>query len=75
MKGSNTIELNEATMIEAVQHYFETVLFNDGHAPKVEAVEQGLTGKGYESRKCFRIDVVEPEPSAPPDTGTFGAGA
>ena len=39
MKGSNKIELNQATMCAAVQHYFETVVFQPAACPKVEAVD------------------------------------
>lgn len=39
MVGSNVLTLNEATMILALQHYFQTVLFSAGNAPIVNSVK------------------------------------
>jgi hypothetical protein len=36
--GNNRIHLNEATLIIAVQHYFDTVLFKDEQSPLVQSV-------------------------------------
>lgn len=38
MKGSNAVFLNQATMIDAVQHYFDKVLFKEGASPVVSSV-------------------------------------
>ena len=56
MKGSNKIELNQATMCAAVQHYFETVVFQPAACPKVEAVDSVDRTQG-----TFWVKVVEPE--------------
>lgn len=40
MKGNNTLELNEATMIEAVQYWLECQ-FAEGKAPIVKSVTGG----------------------------------
>lgn len=64
MKGSNTLELNEATVIEALQFYFDNVLFADGAAPKVTAIEMTKGGVGYSSVDVFRVSVTEPTPPA-----------
>lgn len=36
--GMNTITLNPATISAAMQHYFDTVVFQDGKAPVVVGV-------------------------------------
>ena len=38
MKGNNEMGINTATMILIVQHYFDTVLFAKGQAPKVNGI-------------------------------------
>jgi hypothetical protein len=38
MIGYNEMNLNPATIMAAVQHYFDTVLFKDGESPKVTGV-------------------------------------
>ena len=39
MKGSNTLELNEATVIEALQYYFDNCLFKHGQTPLVTSIK------------------------------------
>lgn len=38
MEGTNTLELNYATVIAALQHYFDTVVYRDGKSPKVTSI-------------------------------------
>ena len=56
MKGNNTITLNEATMIAAVQHYFDTILFREGAAPKVQRV--AVNSGNYSDQFC--VTTCEP---------------
>jgi hypothetical protein len=56
MKGSNTITLNEATMEEAIQHYFDTVLFKENKSPKVTKV-RGNSNPGF--AYTFEVSVTE----------------
>ena len=58
MIGTNTMSLNEATVIAAMQHYFDTVIFAPGKAPKVTGVTQEGVGGGRE----FRILMIQPQP-------------
>jgi hypothetical protein len=51
MIGNNEISLNEATVIEAIQFYFDTVLF----APKKAPIIAGL----MYSNSLFRFKVSE----------------
>lgn len=39
MRGNNTQSLNEGTMIDIVQHYFDNVLYAPGKSPLVTSVE------------------------------------
>lgn len=52
-KGNNTLELNEATMIIAMQMYFDAT-FKEGLAPQVQSVQQS-SNKGY----VFLIQVSD----------------
>lgn len=54
MKGKNAIVLNGVTVAAALQHYFDTVLFREGQAPKVTGVDQDHNLAG-----AFRISVEE----------------
>ena len=59
MTGENTMELNEATMKRAVQHYFDTVLFRTGNSPTIESVKAPESKYGG----CFAVvlsDAREP---------------
>ena len=51
MTGNNTIDMCPALMAEIVQHYFNTVLFAAGKAPKV-------TGVGH-FNNIFRVTMNE----------------
>ena len=42
--GNNEISLNGATMMAAIQHYFDTVLFAEGKAPTVTSVKGPVGG-------------------------------
>ncbi len=65
MKGNNTMELNSGTMAEIVQHYFDTVLFAAGKAPKVSSVSSSLSG----SVRTFEVKVCDnPASEAPTKT-------
>ncbi len=57
-KGTNQIELNEATMILAIQHYFNCVIFAEGKSPNVVSVKPSSKGYGNQG---FTIEVKEPE--------------
>ena len=57
MKGSNKIELNQATMQEAVQHYFQTVIFREGVCPVVDGVDVADRQMG-----TFTVKLKEAEP-------------
>lgn len=39
MTGKNVMQLNEATLMQMVQHYFDDHLFKDGDAPTVKSVK------------------------------------
>jgi len=47
MKGTNTFELNQTTMIEAMQHYCDTVLFKEGQLQLVTSVCKASQGGGF----------------------------
>lgn len=38
-KGNNSIELNEATLIEALQYWFDNVMFKDNVSPSITSVK------------------------------------
>lgn len=46
MKGNNVMQFNTATMKDAMQHYFNTVLFKEGCSPKVTDVTMGDKSRG-----------------------------
>jgi hypothetical protein len=46
MKGNNLIQINHATMIDAVQYYLSNVVFKD--AVKVVSVKNAIDYKGFE---------------------------
>lgn len=54
MEGLNEIVLNQATMVAAVQHYFKTVLFRDGHVPNVSTVS-AESKSSYSTGLTFKI--------------------
>ncbi len=37
--GKNKIELNNATVMKAIQYYFDKVVFADNASPKIESTE------------------------------------
>jgi len=51
MRGSNELTINQETMIEALQYYFDNVLY------KVYPKVTGITSDGY--RGQFRVTVEE----------------
>lgn len=55
MKGNNTLVLNEATMIEAIQEYLDKRM--PQHAPNVQAVTSAK-GASY-GLNTFEIEVTE----------------
>ena len=59
MKGSNTLELNELTLITALQLYFDTVLFREGCAPKVVSIAK-TSSTAYGHENAFTVNVTEP---------------
>jgi hypothetical protein len=52
MQGNNTMELNEATMIEALQFWLDKKMFRGDAAPKVTAVKPGTS-----DRYCTTFNV------------------
>lgn len=58
MIGSNSMSFNKASMMEALQHYFDTVLFADGKAPKVTDVKYCSNGP-YDRRDQFEITTSQ----------------
>lgn len=52
MKGNNRLLLNESTMIEALQHYFDTVAFK--RKVKVDGIEERNQGG-----RAFEIKISE----------------
>ena len=54
MKGHNTLLLNEATLILAVQHYFDSIILRD-YCFKVESVKY-KANVGF-----FEVKVVDKE--------------
>lgn len=58
MTGNNTIILNQTSLKDAVQHYFNTRLFREGEAPRV--VEIGVDGHLFEEFQICVSDYEEP---------------
>ena len=56
MKGRNTIQINEATMREAIQYWLEREMKT---APEVLSVSAGPTK--YNACTTFEIEVESPE--------------
>jgi len=64
MKGNNTLTLNQATIVEAVQLWVNATFKNP---PKVERVEQtSAPGGAYSSSEVFEVKMSEPEQTATP---------
>lgn len=57
MKGNNELHLNDETLIEALQEYFNK---RYTPTPKVESVRLG-ENKGYSSTPVFVVTVTEVE--------------
>lgn len=57
MKGNNTLELNEATLIEAMQEYLDKRMTE--HSPRVTAVKSSKVGLS----DGFTVRVEERSPS------------
>lgn len=58
MKGTNKMLLNQATMLEAINHYFSTVLFASGRAPKASEVKSVRRHYGPDE---FEVEVSTTE--------------
>ena len=63
MKGNNTITMNEATIIAAVQMYLDAQ-YREGSGQVVNSVKPVATGR-YGDEGCFDVKVSEPEKAAP----------
>jgi hypothetical protein len=61
MKGSNVLRLNEDTVLAALQHYFDNVLFKPGMCPKALSVTEET--KSCEP-KVFEVTVDTPQASS-----------
>ena len=59
MRGNNTLILYEGTILDALQYYFDNVLYKESCAPKVVSVDRE-SGHGSYS-KSFRVEVGEKE--------------
>lgn len=57
MKGNNKMVLNQATMLEVLNHYFATVLFAAGRAPVAIAISSSK--KGYVDDE-FEVEIGPP---------------
>ena len=66
LNGANTITINTATLIAAVQHYFDKLVFADGKSPAVKSISATSTYDGAE----FIVKVAERE--ATPVSGSGG---
>lgn len=53
MKGNNSFEWNHATMVEAVQHYLDTILLKEAGTQVVTLVKSKADGHGA----YFAIEV------------------
>lgn len=61
-RGNNTLQLNEGTIIEALQYYFDNRVFNkDMTAPKVGSVKMATSGMGYTSQNIFEVQIETKE--------------
>jgi hypothetical protein len=60
MIGTNTIEMNEATLLAALNFYFETVY---KIVPTATAISE--TSKAGYGRKTFTITIMEKKPDQP----------
>jgi hypothetical protein len=56
MKGNNSMELNEATMIEVVQFWLDNKMFRENAAPQVTAVKTS-PDSGY--TRLFKIETTD----------------
>lgn len=64
MKGSNTLTLNEATMIEAVQEYL-TKRMGATYVPKVTSVKpDGKSQPHYSGGQLFEVQVTKDDSQA-----------
>lgn len=59
MIGINTITLNQSTLKDAVQHYFDTILFAPGHSPTVVAVKTASIT--YSGALTVDVETESPE--------------
>lgn len=64
LAGINELHLNSATVILALQHYFDTLLFKEGKAPKVTGVKM-VTAPS--TTVTFVVNIEGYKVNAPPD--------
>ena len=57
MIGTNSMTINLATMMEALQHYFDTVIFVEGKSPTIKNVK----GNTSDHVPTFVIDFETPK--------------
>lgn len=62
-RGNTTVEMNQTTMVEAVQEWLD----RRTSASHPRAVVKSVTGKGsgYEAGKTFTLELEEGKPLAP----------
>lgn len=54
MPGTNVLQVCEATMVEMVQHYLDSIHCREGQAPKVE----GVTCQAAGGANVFQIKTT-----------------
>lgn len=58
MTGNNTLELNQACIVEAVQMWLDS-RFKEGLSPQVESVASTNSGVGYSATTVFTVKLGE----------------
>ena len=67
MKGTNSLVLNQAQMVAAMQHFLDTVIFKDPGCAKVSLVKsEKEQDNGFRESSSFRIELVEPQAAGVP---------
>ena len=69
MKGNNVLKINQATMIDMVQHYLNDHVLSKEHQVKVTSVSS-VALEGME--RVFTVNTSEPE-TEKPNSGSTGS--
>lgn len=63
--GKSTLKVSQATVVAALQFYFESKLFAASAAPKVVSVDSVTTGPSYgNSMPDFSVELDQQEPQS-----------